>query len=318
MYQLILLEELSYAMTPFGFIEFSIMIGPGLAKYGSEELKNDLLPRMARGEIVICQPFTEPEAGSDAAAIQCSATLDGDYYVLNGQKTFITFATLADYAWFSVRTDPKVAKHKGISNILVDMKSEGVTVRPLMEMGGEESGLGEIFLDNVRVHRKYLIGELNQGWKQTLTSLEFERALSRGFLPMRCKRVLDDLLEYIKDKPELASNTTLRDKLAQMAIEIEVARLHVYYPLWMYTTGTNPGYEGSIAKVFCDDLAKKLINVVTEVLGSYSVLRKGSKLAPLDGETAQRYPQWVCLTVAGGTAEVNRNVIAMRGLGLPS
>ena len=317
----ILLEEMSYHRAPGTTILIvdAGIIGRTILLYGTEEQKKQHLPPILEGRVCWCQGFTEPIGGSDAANFQTRAVEDGDDFVVNGQKTFISFAHCADWCYLIVRTNVDVPKHKGLSYLLVDMKSPGITVRPQINMLGAK-GFGEVFFDDVRVPKKNLLGEKDTGWYITAATLDFER-YSISAKAGVYSRVLDDLVAYCKETEQngqaLAQDPTIRRKLAERAIDIELLRLLTYRIVWMADCGVISNYEASMAKLYAYELSQRLANTGMDILGLHGQLRQESKWAPLAGTIAVLCLSSPAYTIWGGTSEIQRNIIAMRGLGLP-
>lgn len=316
---LILTEELVYHRAPMGVQIIGMgWVGTSLMRYGTEEQKGTYLPDIGRGKTWVCTAYSEPGAGSDMASLQCRARLDGDSYIIDGQKTFITGAHLCDYVWLAARTNSDVPKHKGISAFLVDLKMPGITIRPLVNMVGMHH-FNEVFFDGVRVYRDCLIGEENQGWYMLVTALDEERSMIAS--PTGCRRILDDLVGFAKEargKGEpLARDPVVRHRLAEIATEIEVGRMLAYRVAWMQARGIIPNYEVSIAKVFNSELEQRVANVGMQVLGLYGQLQRDSKWTSLEGRIGPTYLNAVSATIFGGTSEIQRIIVAIRGLGLP-
>jgi len=314
---LIFNEETAYHRAPRSDQMGTGIVGPTILLHGTEEQKRRFLLKTAQGELVWCQAFSEPGAGSDAAGIQTRAVEDGDDYVINGQKIFTTIAHRADFCYLTARTDPDAPKHKGISYFLIDMKSPGVSVRPLINMLGGHS-FNEVFFDAVRVPKQNLLGDKNQGWKLMMATLNFERGLLAS-IAGSARRLVDDLVEYARGHEGKlpAEDRLMRRRLAEMAIEAQVARLFVYRVVWMQGRGFLPTYEASMAKLYADELNFRLARLGTEMLGLYGQLWTGSKLVPMVWDLQAAYLSYLGSLIAGGTPEVQRNIIALIGLGLP-
>ncbi len=321
MEQLIFAEETCYRRVPVGGSIAVTIVGPVLMLYGSEEQKREYLPPIARGEIDFCLGYSEPGAGSDLASLNTRAVEDGDDFVITGQKIFTSLAHLVEYCWLAARTDPDVPKHKGISLFIVDMKTPGITIRPLIDMLGEHS-LNEVFFDEVRIPKGSLVGEKNQGWYHLVTALDFERTPNFFFFPpASLPPILEDLVQFSKEakrngKP-LAHDPVVRQKLAQMFIEFEVVRVLSYRIAWMLGRGLIPNYEASIVKLFSTELHQRVANVGMEILGLYGPLTPDSRWAQLRGRIAYSCLSSVSATIGAGTLEIQRIIIAIRGLGLP-
>ena len=317
--QLVYNEEMAYNRAP-GQTMGTDRVGPTIILFGTDEQKAEFLPRIARDELAWCQGFSEPGSGSDLASLQTRAIRDGDSYVVNGQKIWTSGAQRADYMILLARTDPDAPKHRGISYFLVDMKSPGVTVRPLVQMTGRAE-FNEVFFEDVRVPAHRMIGELNRGWYVSTTTLDFERSgIGRVIASLR---TFEELVAYTKKTPSgqpgaatLFDVTPIRRELADIALGYYVGRLMSYRVAWMQSKKLIPNYEASMAKTFGTELQQRMARVAVNTLGLSGQLTGGAQ-APLQGRIADFYLQSVSLTIAAGTSEVNRNIIATRGLGLP-
>ena len=308
-------EEMALARVPVIFVA-AHMAGPTIFLFGSEDMKQKWLRPIARGEYEFALGYTEPQAGSDLSNINMKAVDMGDHFVVSGQKTFNTHSHVADYHWLAARTDPDAKKHKGVSMMIVDFKSPGITVRPMITMAGWQTN--EVYYDDVAVPMENLVGEKNKGFYYLMAALDFERmfplAAYSGFY--------DQVVQYAKEtmvggKP-LSQKTEVRRKLAQLAVEIEANR-HLYYRLaFMLDKGQIPNYQSSMQKLFATEVAQRIANTAMDVLGMFSLLRKGSKWEALSGMAEHIYRTSVVETIYAGTSEVQRNIIAMRGLGLPA
>ncbi len=317
--QLILTEQLVYARAPAGARLFGVhMVGPTLILHGTEEQKRRFLPPIARGEAIWCQGFSEPGAGSDLASLQTRAVRDGDDYVINGQKIWTTAGHRADWMILLARTDPDAPKHRGITYFLVDMKSPGITVRPLINMVGRHE-FNEVFFEHVRVPAENVVGEVNRGWYVATTTLDLERssiaAMANG------RRMLDDLLAFCReerrDGVRLIDHPRVRPVLADLHIGVEMGRLFSYRVAWLQAQGRVPNVEASQAKLFAAELSQKVAQGGMRVLQLYGNLREGSPWAKIRGRFATHYLWTVSQTYAGGSVEIQRQIIATRGLGLP-
>lgn len=320
--QLIYKEETTYHRVPG--IDMGVggitWIGPVLMVLGTEEQKKEQLPLLAKGERWWCTGYSEPEAGSDMANIYCRAVAHGDEYIINGQKLWTSGGYINEYwHWLLVRTGPQEPKHKGISLLMVDLQTPGVTVRPLIDMSGRYH-LSEVFYDDVHVPRSNLIGEENRGWYHIMLSLDFERTAGVT-MAAGLRRTLDDLIEFVKETKingePLSKNPLVRHKLAELAIECELGRMLAYRIVWMQTQGLIPNYEASMIKLFASEAAQRLAQAGTQIMGLYGQLEIGSKWAPLNGRFEHAYLSAVSGTIAAGTSEIMRLIIATRGLGLP-
>ena len=315
MQQLIYNEEMSYRGAPGGFSMGVAWVGPALMIYGTEEQKQRFLPGITSGEDVWCTLYSEPEAGSDLAALQTRAVLDGDEWVINGQKIWTSGADRSNWGWLAARTDPEAPKHKGISTFVVPMDAPGINIRPLINMAGQ-AGFNEVFFDNVRIPKDYLVGEVNRGWYQVAVALDFERSGIQAYANGR--RTLERLVEYAREHPaSVRENPSLRLRLADRAVELAAGTYIAYRIPWMQSQGIIPNYEASISKLYGSELTQRLAQTGLQLLGLHGVLEPGSPWAPLKGRLERAYLQSVSSTIAAGTSEVQRSIIATRGLGLP-
>jgi alkylation response protein AidB-like acyl-CoA dehydrogenase len=290
------------------------LVGPTIIAAGTEEQKERFLPRILDGTHIWCQGFSEPNSGSDVGSLATKAVLDGTDYVVNGQKIWTSFAQIADWCLLLVRTDSDAPKHKGISCLLVDMKSEGVSVRPLRQMSGD-SGFNEVFFTNVRVPASHLLGKLNDGWRITITALMNERANLGSGLYMMFKAAMDELVEKAKELTSggvpLAQNPINRQKIAQAYLELEIFKLNSNRALSRITQNAVPGPEGSILKLFWSEMNQRLVRTAMEVLGDRAQLDEFD-----NGRWIYRYLRSRGNTIEAGTSEIQRNIIAQRVLGL--
>jgi len=317
MYDFILVQEFARheAHVPNEVALF--MAGPQILEHGSEQMKNEFLPRIARGEIEFGLGYSEPPAGSDLMAMQMRAVEDGDYYVINGQKTFNTESHYADYHWLAVKTDPDAPRHQSISLFVVDQRGPGITIRPIETMGGERSN--EVFYDDVRVHKSRLVGERGKGFAYMIGALNYERLM---FLQaVRLAPVLNRIIQYAKETRRngrlLADDPFVQQKLAQMAVDIEIGRCLEYHSFAMLLEGRRLDYEAGMFKVFVSESRQRFAQYAMEILGFYGRVEEGSKWALFKGEVARLSRATVVDTIGAGTSEILRDLTAMRGLGLP-
>lgn len=316
--QLIFKEETAYARAPGGGGQGIGLIGPCIMVHGTEEQKRRFLPPIARAEVVWCQGFSEPGAGSDLASLQTRATRDGDDFIINGQKIWTSNAHRADWIHVLARSDPDAPKHRGISYFLVPMDSPGISIQPIVQMTGQ-AGFNQTFFDNVRVPRENMLGEENRGWYVAATTLDFERSgiqrIAGGL------RTLDEFVQYARETRynggRLIDEPTVKHKLAELRIELEIGRLIAYRVAWMQSQGLIPNYEASMSKLYGSELQQRLALFGVHLLGQYGILHLGEKKAPWSGRAGFNYLAAVPATIAAGTSEVQRNIIATRGLGLP-
>jgi alkylation response protein AidB-like acyl-CoA dehydrogenase len=315
MQQLIYNEEMSYHGAPGAFSMGVAWVGPAIMLYGTDEQKQRFLPRITSGEDVWCTLYSEPGAGSDLAALQTRAVEDGDDFVINGQKIWTSGADRSTWGWLAARTDLEAPKHKGISTFVVPMDAPGITIRPLINMAGQ-AGFNEVFFDNVRIPKENLVGELNRGWYQVAVALDFERSGIQAYAGGR--RTLERLIDFVREQPErVRRNPQLRIRLADRAVELAAGTNIAYRIPWMQSKGVIPNHEASISKLYGSEFGQRLALTGIQLLGLYGGLEPGSKWAPLKGRLERAYLQAVSSTIAAGTSEVQRGIIAMRGLGLP-
>jgi alkylation response protein AidB-like acyl-CoA dehydrogenase len=295
------------------------MIGPTLIIHGTEEQKKEHLGRIISGEVAFCQGFSEPESGSDLASLKTRAVRDGDDYVINGQKIWTSGAQFAHWMFMLARTDPDAPKHKGISYFVLDMKTPGVEVRPLVDMGGS-AAFNEVFFDNVRVPAKNLVGEENRGWYIGTTTLDFERSSIGSAVGLRL--MVDGMIAFAKEHEKdgqstLGHQSTMRYELTDRLVEASVAKMLSYRVVTMQNRGLVPNYEASMTKLYASELSQRNARTAMKVAGLYGQLMAGSEYAPGRGRYGAMYVQTLGSTIAGGTSEIQRNIIATRGLGLP-
>ena len=315
--QLVFNEEMFYRGAPTGD-QGVTMLGPTLMIHGSQELKERFLPPISHADMGWSQGYSEPESGSDLASLQTSAVEDGDDFVINGSKIWNSGGHRADWIFFLARTDQDAPKHKGISFLLADLRSPGVTVRPIINMAGAHV-FNQIFFDNVRVPKHQLVGELNRGWYVAMTLLDFERSgVARA---ARARRNLEDLVQFARETKvngkTLSENPLVRHRLADMAIEVQVSHMVSYNVAWMQSQGIVPNKEASLGKLFGSEMTKRLFATGLQMMGLYGQLEKGEEWAPLKGRFERGWLLSFSYSIGGGTSEIQRNIIATRGLGLP-
>jgi alkylation response protein AidB-like acyl-CoA dehydrogenase len=312
-------EEMVRARAPGIVNGLGIMlVGPTLIHWGTEEQKQRYVPKILSAEEIWCQGYSEPGSGSDVASLNTRAVEDGDYFVVNGQKVWTSGADRADWCILLVRTDPEAPKHKGISYLLVDMHSPGVTVRPLVQMTGEK-GFNEVFFEDVRVPKKNLVGEMNQGWQVAVTTLMFERSSIAAMRDMMGSvRYLAKIAKQVARKGATAWNdSSVRQKIAGFACEAAALRYGNLRQLTRRLKGLPPGPEGSVGKLSASDLNLKMAKFALELLGPYSQFEHGAPHAIDGGSWNYRMLAARAFTIAGGTSEIQHNIIGERVLGLP-
>ena len=307
--QFVMNEEFAESGVPGNLGGFGVMmIGPTIIEHGTEEQKSHHLGRIVRGEVIWCQGYSEPGAGSDLASLQTRGVRDGDDYVINGQKIWTTGAQYADWMYMLVRTDPDAPKHRGITYVLVDMKSPGVTVRPLTTLAGTQT-FNEVFFEDVRVPVANRIGDENRGWYVGTTTLDFERSSIGSAIGVR--KALEGLIKQSKSENSEVSferNPKVKAEFVERWIECEVAKMLSYRVVSMQVSGKIPNYEASMCKMFSSELSQRIANLSMHLYGMHGNVKNRS---------AMGYMQAVSSTIAGGTTEIQKGIIATRGLGLP-
>jgi alkylation response protein AidB-like acyl-CoA dehydrogenase len=312
MEQFILNEEFAEARVPNVGGMGTSMIGPTIIIHGNEEQKTEHLGAILRGEVQWCQGYSEPGSGSDLASLQTRAVRDGDDFVLNGQKIWTSGAHTADWMFMLARTDPDAPKHRGITYFLMDMKSPGVTVRPLINMGNMHQ-FNEVFFEDVRIPARNVLGEVNRGWYIGTTTLDFERSSIGNSVGQR--QMLEYYMRYVKQgNVELTSST--RVQFADRWIEAASAKNLSYRVITIQAEGRVPNHEASIAKLFNTELSQRIARTAMSILGPAGQLTD-PETAPMKGRAAASYLATISSTIAGGTSEIQRNIVATRGLGLP-
>jgi alkylation response protein AidB-like acyl-CoA dehydrogenase len=317
MQQFIMNEEFAEnRVPPVGGMGTS-MVGPTIITHGTEDQKKEHLSRILSGEVQWCQGFSEPGSGSDLASLQTRAVKDGDDYVINGQKIWTSGAQYAHWMFMMARTDPEAPKHKGISYFLLDMKSPGVEVRPLTNLANQDM-FSEVFFSDVRVPAKNIVGELNRGWYVGTTTLDFERSSIGSAVGIKLQ--LDGLVKYAKEnaktgKSRASEMASIRGELADRYVEANVARMMSYRVVTMQAKGLIPNHEASMTKLFASELNQRIARTGMKVLGLYGQLYGDA--SPMKGRYESSYMTSLSSTIAGGTSEIQRNIIATRGLGLP-
>ncbi|MCC6386754.1 MAG: acyl-CoA dehydrogenase family protein [Dehalococcoidia bacterium] len=313
--QFILNEEFAEARAPQMGGMGVMMLGPTLITHGNDDQKKTHIPRILDGSVQWCQGYSEPGSGSDLASLQTRAIRDGDDFVVNGQKIWTSGAHNADWCFMLARTDPDAPKHRGITYLLLDMKSPGITVRPLVNMASQHH-FNEVFFEDVRVPAANAIGEINRGWYVGTTTLDFERSSIGSAVGQR--QNVERNLKWLKENKATIAPTdydAARMQWADRWIEVQTATLLSYRIISMQAAGKIPNSEASIAKGYNTELTQRIARSAVKMLGMNGQLTDRS--APLKGNVAMGYLGSVSATIAGGTSEIQRNIIATRGLGLP-
>jgi alkylation response protein AidB-like acyl-CoA dehydrogenase len=316
--QFILSEEFAWRRAPRpGGIGHG-WAGPTIMVYGTGEQKAEYLPKIISGEHIWCQLFSEPGAGSDLASLQTRAIRDGDDYVVNGQKIWTSGAQHAHMGILIARTNPDAPKHRGISYFLVDMKTPGITVRPLINMLNSHE-FNEVYFEDVRIPAKNLLGEENRGWYLATTTLDFER--SGIATSVAHQLIVRDLVKFARESRigshTVATTPQVRNELSERAIEAQVEALICYRIISMQERGEIPNKESSIAKLFSSELDVRLAGTAMHLAGLYGQITDREDTSAMGGRFPRFYMHSTTSPIGGGTSEIQRNIIAMRGLGLP-
>jgi 3-oxocholest-4-en-26-oyl-CoA dehydrogenase alpha subunit len=292
-------------------------VGKTIIRHGSDGMKAEFLPKILAADIEFAIGYSEPSAGSDLASLTLKAVLEGDEWVLNGQKMFSTSAHFADWYWLAARTDPDAPKHKGISLFLVPMKHPGITIHELKALGRYRTN--QVFLDNVRLPRTALVGEVNKGWTYICEALDFERFTMWTLNPLlrKFERAMEALRTTRRNGRELSQDPTIRRDMARLAVDLETVKMFQIRVLAEASAGRVPTIEAAMFKLKSTRLGQQLTNFVMDALGPPAILLAGSPDAVDDGIWAQFYQTTTIDTIAGGSSEIQKNIIARRKLGLP-
>jgi alkylation response protein AidB-like acyl-CoA dehydrogenase len=313
-------EELGRARAPMAAINFIgvAMVGPTVIHWGTDEQKKRYLPKILSSEEIWCQGFSEPGAGSDLAALSTQAVEDGDHYIINGQKTWTSMAHYSDLIYLLARTNKEVKKHKGISAFAVDMKSPGITVRPLVQLTGD-SDFNEVFFEDVQVPKENMLGPKDQGWDVAITTLMYERAgMGAG---MEFEHVLNQLLALAKKTQRggvsASQDPWVRQQIAQFIIEWNAVKYTDLRALSKQISGEPPGWEGSICKLGSSYMNLRMTSFAAELLGPYGQLTRDCPMSVDQGAWLKQALMARAFTIGGGTSEIQRSILATRALGLP-
>ncbi len=321
MQQVIFIEEMTRASAPpLANVLGLSLIGPTIIAFGTDAQKKRFLPNILSADEIWCQGFSEPNAGSDLANVRTEARLDGDHYVVNGQKVWNSYGWAADWCALITRSDPNSTKHQGLTYLLVDMKTPGVEVRPLRQMTGE-SEFCELFFRDVKVPAENVLGKVGDGWNVALGTLAHERATLGAGAQIAIRRQFDRLVELSRSIQRnghtAAQDPVLRQKMAQSYAEIEIMRLNQMRAISRINEKGVPGPEGSIQKVFWTELNQRFQQTAAEVLGPFAQLGKGDPHSIDDGQWAYSFLRTRGNTIEAGTSEIQRNIIGHFVLGLP-
>ncbi len=319
MRQTIVNEEMVLARAPQLIGGMGIlMVGPTLMAFGSEEQRRHHLPKILTAEEIWCQGYSEPGSGSDLASLRTRAELHGDEFVVNGQKVWTSNAQFADWMFCLVRTDPTAAKHNGISYILIDMKTPGVTVRPLVQMTGDP-GFNEVFFEDVRVPRQNLVGQLNQGWQVANATLLHERNMLGS--TTRTQQMFQALLRLARTRKRngkpASADPVLRQRIADLGLRVETMKLEAYRQLTDVLHGRKPGIAASVNKLVTTELNHDITRTALQVMGAFGPLAARARRVLDRGVWPREFMFTLGLIIGGGTSQIQKNIIAERGLGMP-
>ncbi len=321
MEQAIFYEEMAQAKAPeLPNVIGLDMAGPAIIHHGSEAQKRRYLPRILSAEEIWCQGFSEPNAGSDLAALETRAERRDGCYVINGQKVWTSFAHFAQWCILLARTDPGAPKHKGLTYFLVDVRSPGFSVRPLRQMSGDAE-FNELFFDSVEVPVENILGRENEGWEVAITTLMFERGPRTLARQLVLRQGIDAAIDLAgrleRDGRKAAEDPVIRQRLAQFHIDSCALRYSTLRTLTKLLRGEPPGPEGSASKLFFSETWQRLLELMLELEGPYALLWEGTDWAVEDGYWQFRHLRSRGDTIAAGTSEIQRNIIGERVLGLP-
>ena len=311
MMRLIYYEEMITSKAPIGYHFIAErQMGPSFMLNGTEEQKRQYVPGIVNADISFCIGYSEPGAGSDLAGLQTRAVRDGDDYVVNGSKIWTSGAHMADYIWLATRTDPDAPKHKGISVFVLPLNTPGVEIRPLISMDNDH-GFNQIFFDNVRVPKSGMVGEENQGWYVVAANLDFERSgIERIANNYKTYRRLERFMREEGRPGTGGVDAIARHKLAEMAIDYNVGRLLAYRVAWQQSEGMVPNYEASMSKMYGCEASQRISRHCADILGLYGLFDVPQRRAPMRGRVGKGFLRSVSNTIAGGTTEIQRNIIA--------
>ena len=294
------------------------IIGKTIIRNGSEKLKREFLPKILRNEVEFAIGYSEPQAGSDAAAMKLKATREGDGWRLNGQKMFTTSAHFAQWYWVGARTDPDAPKHRGITLFLVRMDDPGLTIQAMPTIGDERTNM--VYFDNVWVSDDYRVGDLNKGFQYISEALDLERFTMFTFSPIeqRMEEICTYVATEMRDGKPLREDPIIRQKIAQLVTQTEVARvLGLRFVAKSMKGGAPPTTEASQYKLYATELSKRVANTALDIASAGGQLRVHTKEAPMRGRAELTYRYTVVDTIGGGSSEIQKNIIARRKLGLP-
>jgi alkylation response protein AidB-like acyl-CoA dehydrogenase len=315
--QIIFQEELARIGSPqlVNLLALS-MVGPLLIDHGTESQKVRYLRPILDASEIWCQGYSEPGAGSDLAAVATRAELDGDEYVVNGQKVWTSYAQYADMCILLARTSSVGAKHQGLTLMVVDMRSSGIEVRPLRQMNGD-SEFNEVYFTDVRVPRENVVGAEGQGWKMAVALLMYERATLTFQRQLQSRVALEELMRFARERRGSTGDPVVAQRVAQAYIESQALRFTSLRHLTRQLCGEPPGPEGSIEKLFWSEMYQRMLEIPLSIAGPYGQLTSEDARAPAGGRWPHLFLYSRGRTIAAGTSEIQRGIIAQRVLGLP-
>jgi alkylation response protein AidB-like acyl-CoA dehydrogenase len=309
MYRYIIQEEMHCFFSLYGTVGAG-MAGPVILRHGSESQKEKYLLPIAKGEIEFALGYTEPEAGSDLASLAIFAEDKGDHFIINGQKAFNTRAHYSQYHWLGARTKIIEPKHKGISLLIVDLATSGITISPYYTVGGTRTN--GIYYDNVKVSKDALVGEMNKGFYYIIEALSYERIMTVSALERDFKMLVEYTSRIGKGK-----DPVIRQRLAEIAIDIEAAKMFALKVSWMLDNNMIPSFEAAMLKIQVTETEQRMINTGMQIMGHYGQVKTGSTWAQINGQFEWRYKDSLEEIIVRGTSEIMRNIIAERALGMP-
>ena len=314
-------EEMAYWGVPeaVSYDDGPNLIGPAIIEYGSDALKSAHLPSIASADTFWCQGFTEPGGGTDLASVRTTAVQDGDRYVVSGQKDYVGGAARADWIHILARTNPEAPRHRDVSYFVIDMRSSNISLRALDEVDGRSGMLNEVFFDDLEAPAEWMVGEPGMGWQIAMSVLNRQRVGIE--LVGRARALLDDLAAYAREPADggkaLFDHPHVHSKLGEMATSIETSRVAAYRVAWLQKEGQDYGHAASMSRLLSSEMWRRFTADALQILGLYGSLEPGSRAAPLMGRLEQAYVSSVAATLHLGTSEIQRTIIARRGLGMP-
>ncbi len=316
-HQHLLMTEFEYRGVPGPDLTVT-SVAPMIMRHGTEQNKQEFLPPIARGDMICAVGYSEPDAGTDLAALRTRAERDGDDWVINGSKIWNSGAQRCTHEWLCVRTDPNAARHRGISVIIVPIDLPGIEIRPLYAWSGYRTN--EVYFRDVRVPAGNLIGEVNKGWTYITGALDLERGALTNAGDLR--RAVEDLVELarqpLSDGTVPIEDAAVRRRLVHLEADVDVATLMGYEAASLLDDGVIPSVEVSVEKIFTSELRQRIADVALDLLGPDGLLAHRSVEAPMAGRFERLYRAAPLMRFGGGTNEVLRDVIAQRGRGMPS